>query len=565
MKIMFSTIRETDNTQVLEKARFSKNNKVYSNPIEPAQDTVSFAGKINKNVVKTGIETAKTVANSLSTSTSGHRAPYNSELFNKEIVSLLTAGVGIYALNKAREEGKNPEVIIGGDTRQATQESLPVIKEILSKQGVDVHYIKDPVPTPLHALMAKEKGIDISILMTASHNPWTDGGYNLVTDEGAIAPTHVTEQVAKNVNAIASQGYYTTDVRKVGSVEEVYPYDMYKAKLNSYNLIDWNNIKESGLEIHYDGLKGTGNYVMPRLLKDYGINYNTVKSGEKEGPNPTKENLVELSQEVKQSAASLKVGLANDGDADRFGIVDENGKFVPAGDVIMLIGHHLSKNKGKTGSIIRSQATTSQLDLYAKNNGLNVIQTPVGFKFIGEDIIALREKGEDILVAGEESGGLTVNGHIPEKDGIIATLLIADLIATEKKPLSQILADVKNSLGTNFREESFSKKLTNEADKAVVMNRMKDIYNNALEGNTVFGNFEIDVNRTKANIEKMEEYKKGGDGVKLYFTDGSSVLVRKSGTEPKVKAYIETYNDKAEVADNNVVELRQELNNIFSI
>lgn len=528
-------------------------------------DAVSFSGNIETHKINVDTSTAEFVANSLSTSTSGHRAPYGSKTFNPEVVELITLGVAKYAKDKAKEKGEKPLVIIGGDTREATRKSLPLINETLTKQGVGVLYIKKPVPTPLLAQMTQEFGNDISILLTASHNPWSDGGFNLVTNEGAIAPPSVTKEVADNMINYAKQGYYTTDKTKQAESFEVYPYKMYKDKINSYNLIDWDKIKDSGISIYYDGLKGTGDNVFPKLLEDYGIPYNLVISGKKEGPNPTDENLSELKELVKGDISPLKIGLSNDGDADRFGVIDENGEFISPNDVILLVAHHLANNKGKTGNIIRSQATSSELDLFAKDNGIQVIQTPVGFKYIGEDIIKERKEGGDILVAGEESGGLTINGHIPEKDGIIALLTVLDMVATENKPVSQILKETKEASGVEFRAYNFSKKLDDESKKTAIMKKMQGLYNDALRGDTKFGDFEIDVDKTRQNAELMEQYKKGGDGVKLYMTDGSSVLVRKSGTEPKVKAYIETYNEDPSVAENNVKKLKDELDRIFDV
>ena len=563
MKITFNAGLNVGKPSALKnREQFSRTNFSVSNPI---QDSISFSGNIEKNDVNVDIDTAKFVANSLSTSTSGHRAVYGSKTFNPAVVELLTAGVGEYAKDIALQRGKSPIVLIGGDTRKATRNSLPLIKDVLSKQGVDVAYIKDPVPTPLLALMAKENDIDIAILLTASHNPWEDGGYNLVTNDGAIAPPSVTKKVAKNVVDIASHGNYKTDKRKVGRVIETNPYDMYKRKIDSYGLINWDRIKNSGISIYYDGLKGTGEGVLPKMLQDYDIPVSVIDSGKKEGPNPTSGNLEELKEALRNDSSGFKIGLANDGDADRFGLVDENGEFITPNDVILLMAHHLANNKGLNGNIIRSQATTSQLDLFAQQNGVNVVQTPVGFKYIAEDIIKEREEGKDILVAGEESGGLTINGHIPEKDGIIALLMMLDLMATEGKPISQILKETKENIGVEFRIDSFSKKLSKESDKDAIMQRMEDIYKAALKGQTKFGNFEIDTAKTKECLSSMEEYKHGGDGIKLYFTDGSNVLVRKSGTEPKVKAYIETYSKDAETADNNVSELRKQLDKVFDL
>ncbi len=564
MKILFNSDVGVRNVFGVQNVKNSTNPN-YSRIIEPIEDRVSFTGNIETHKINVDVDTAEFVANSLSTSTSGHRAKYGSDKFNPEIVQLLTLGVAKYAKDMAEKKGETPIVIIGGDTREATRESLPLIDDTLRKQGISVLYIEKPVPTPLLAQMTQELGNDISILLTASHNPWSDGGYNLVTNDGAIAPPDVTKQVANNAVEYAKQGYYTTDKTKEANSAVVYPYHLYKEKLEKSGLIDWNNIKFADIAIYYDGMNGTGEYVFPELLRDNKIPFKFIHSNDKEGPNPTDSNLSELKRWVKNDRNHLKIGLANDGDADRFGVVDENGNFVSPNDVILLVAHHLANNKGKTGNIIRSQATSSEIDLFAKNNGLEVIQTPVGFKYIGEDILQERKEGKDILVAGEESGGLTVSGHIPEKDGIIALLLLLDMVAQEGKPLSRILKDVKKSSGVQFKAYNFSKKLEDEASKATIMKKMQGIYNDALRGDTKFGSFEIDVEKTRANMQAMEEYKQGGDGVKLYMTDGSSVLVRKSGTEPKVKAYIETYNKDAAVAEQNVKDLKAELDEIFDL
>lgn len=521
------------------------------------QNGVKNGDKIPVNV---SLDIAKEVANSLSTSTSGHRAIYNSETFTPDVVRLMTLGVAEYARDHA-PEGKRPTVLIGGDTREATVKSLSLVKKTLEQSGVHVIQIKKPVSTPLLAIAAREYDVDLAILMTASHNEWEYGGFNLVTKNAAIAPAKVTKEVGENIVKIAERGYYI--INKTS--ENIYPYTLYKRELNKLGLIDWNNIKNSNVSVHYDSLTGTGKYILPQLLKDYGIPIHSVNSGKKTQPDPIDANLTELKTAVSKDKADLKIGISNDGDADRFGIVDENGKFITANDVLLLAAYHLSKNKGKKGTIIRSHATSSQIDLFAKKNGIDVIQTPVGFKFLGDEIEKLREQGKDVLVAGEESGGLTVAGHIPEKDGIVADLLMVDLVATEKKPLSEILKDAKKSIGTEFRAELVKKKVGSKVEQNQLMKNIENVYEKALKGNTELGNFIIDVEATQKNREKMLESMPDGDGIKLYFTDGSSILIRKSGTELLVKAYIETFNDDAKVADQNVIDLKQEIDKILTV
>lgn len=530
---------------------------------KPIKDTVSFQGKVFVPI-NVPVEKTKFVANSLSTSTSGHRAEYLSENFTKDIVKLITLGVAKFATYNAKD-AKAPTVLIGGDTRIATQESLPLIKDTLLKQGVNVIEIEKPVPTPLLALAAKEKDVDLAVLMTASHNPWSDGGFNLVTKAGAIAPAEVTQEVAKYMVDFAKSGSVLENKTPVGKTVKLDPFNMYKKAIDDSGLVNWKSIKDSGLYVYYDGLKGTGEYVVPRLLKANGIKYQEIKSEGQKGPNPTDENLGMLKNIIVQSNSPLKIGLANDGDADRFGIIDEKGNFINANDVILLTGYHLVKNKGKTGAIIRSQATSMQLDQLADNYGLKKFETPVGFKYIAEDILDLRKKGQDILIAGEESGGLTVNNHIPEKDGIIAISLIMDLIATEKKPISEILKKVKEELGVSYSINNFSKRMTDENAKNAIMAKVENTYNDAMNGKVEFGPMhKIDAKKTADLRASMENYRKGGDGYKFILTDGSSVLIRKSGTEPLVKCYIEATGKDANAAKVNSDALRQQMDEFFA-
>ena len=537
---------------------------------EPETDTVCFRGKFRPVHLDVTLEKAVEIGRSLSTSTSGHRAEYLSPNFTKDVVKLITIGVAHTALlNTAMDVPGYDEhyVLIGGDTRRATRESLPLIKDTLLRNDVNVLEIKDPVPTPLLALAARELNADLGVLMTASHNPWADGGYNIVTNNGAIAPAATTGEIAHNMELYMKSEPKIEKTVPDKKVFEIDPFDMYVEELDRNGLINWDKIKDSGLVVYYDGLQGTGAYTVPRLLEEKGIQFVNVKSKGQEGPNPTDENLGELKKEVANSRNMLKIGLANDGDADRFGVVDENGKFINANDVILLTGYHLANNKGRTGAIIRSQATSMQLDRLADIYGLKKFETPVGFKYIAEEIEELRRNGEDILVAGEESGGLTVNGHIPEKDGIIAISLMMDLVATEGKPISEILADVKEKLGVSFSINNFSKKYKENPEKMdLVMKKVEAMYEDAMTGFVDFGeSHKIDIAKTADARMKMEAQRKGGDGYKFILTDGSSVLFRKSGTEPLVKCYIEATGEDASAAKANSDFLAKQMDAFMTV
>jgi len=537
----------------------------YAKPIP--KDSFIFTSKNNTIIKPLNLDPSvgKKIADNLAVATSGHRAPYMSETFTPEAVNLITLGVAEYAKENSLKNGK-PTVIIGGDTRKATRESLPKIKDTLIKQGVDVIYIKDPIPTPMLAMAAKRFNIGISILMTASHNPWSDGGFNFITPEGAVAPTEITSQIARHIGEISKKESYKEEIKPTGEVLEFNPYQLYKNELEKLGLIDFKKIKDSGITVYYDGLSGTGEYVMPKLMRNYGINVTQIKSSGQVGPNPTEENLKELSIWTEtDNDSKLKIGLANDGDADRFGVVDENGDFISPNDVLLMAAYHLVKNKGLSGDIIRNQGTTQLLEKLGQNYGLITRETPIGFKYLAHDILRAREENRDIIIAGEDSGGLTTYGHIPEKDGILADFLILDLVAEERKPISQILSDIKKELGYTTFIENYSKRLKDETTKQKVMKKVENRYNSALNGDVDFGELhKVDRLKTIKTAENIKEYRPQGDGFKFVMTDGSTVLVRKSGTEPLTRFGIEATGNTEYEAMMRAFALKDYIEKTFS-
>jgi phosphomannomutase len=246
-------------------------------------------------------------------------------------------------------------------------------------------------------------------------------------------------------------------------------------------------------------------------------------------PEPKGEQLMQLVEAVKQDNADL--GLATDGDSDRFGIVDEQGNVLTPNTVLLLLARHLIKNKGKTGAIVRTVATTHLLDNFALKYGLPIYETPVGFKYIGEK---MRET--EVLIGGEESGGLSIIGHIPEKDGILADMLVAEVIAYEGKPLSQLV------------EEAIA-----EAD-GPLYNKRLDLHLSDAHKIAILDYFTKNPPSDIAGIKVKEIDRK--DGIKLYLEDGSWVLLRPSGTEPLMRVYMETNSPDKHDPIAETLELR---------
>ena len=509
--------------------------------LKSQKDTVSFGIAPKEFHTDITPEQAKMIATKLSTSTSGLRSKYGNDIFNDKTTSLLTEAISA----KVLDDKGSQVVVVGGDMRHASKVIVPQIAQQMKNNGFNVLYVEKPVATPLLALAAKENNADVTFLMTASHNPWTDGGYNLLTKKAAVADPHFTEPVIDKAVKIAAGEKVQTKTGNVGQIINYDPYPLYKEyldtkEINGHKIIDFKAIKDAGIDILYDDFGGTGSYYLPRLLEDHEIPVAKTLRTHTEGPEPNAKNIKTLASEVQKYPSKLKIGLANDGDSDRFGIVDEKGNYIPANDILLLMAYHLNKNKGyKKGAILRSGATSSQLDLFAKKNGLDLIITPVGFKYIGEEMIKLENEGNMAVLGGEESGGLTIGGHIPEKDGFVATLAMAELMAHEKKPLSQILKEVKESLGTEVKNSLTSYIVP---DKHAFFGEFKKIYDDAISGKRkeLFG-MPLDAKRMKSEFETVAQFKKGGDGVKICFENGSSMLVRLSGTEDIAKVYKELY------------------------
>ncbi|MFH1541020.1 MAG: hypothetical protein ABID79_04110 [Elusimicrobiota bacterium] len=302
-------------------------------------------------------------------------------------------------------------------------------------------------------------------------------------------------------------------------IKEIEPDKNYLKKISE--LVDLKAIKKSNIKMVLDVLYGTGRGYLDKILIDADCkikvlhNLRDVLFGGNP-PEPAKKNLGELLQILKKEKYQL--GLATDGDADRFGIIDSDGTFITPNETIALLLEHLIKTRGWKGVVARSVMTTHLVDAIAKKHNVEIRETPVGFKYIGE--VMTKEK---MIIGGEESGGLTIMGHIPEKDGILACLLVAEMVAINKKPIKEILKQIYREVGT-ILSERLNFHLPSEK-----MNSIKS----KLEQNPPLEIASIKVK----SINKI-------DGYKFLLDDGSWVGLRLSGTEPVVRIYIEANSQK---------------------
>jgi len=356
-------------------------------------------------------------------------------------------------------------------------------------------------------------------MLTASHNPPQYNGIKFIPETCHPALPETTDAIEEQI-AYCLQN--PTSVKRDGKPslkQTVDPRPDYFAHL--HQLLDTRAL--AGLKVVYDPLYATGRGYVDRFLREVGAQVETIK-GERNPafggslPDPNPQNLQLLGERVRATGAHL--GLSTDGDADRFGVVDADGEMITANQVIVLtLWYLLHKLKPGEGHAVRTVATTHQIDALARSYGnITVHETPVGFKWVGSTMART-----GALVGGEESGGLSIIGHIPEKDGILADLLMAEMVAKEGVTLKQALAQVAQQTG-EYRTQRIDLHV-DEARKNELMRRFREEPPASLNGLRVVNTNSI-------------------DGVKLLLEDDAWVLVRPSGTEPLIRCYIEAHDEE---------------------
>lgn len=436
--------------------------------------------------------------------TSGWRAIIANE-FTFTNVEAVTKAICRSIIEQA---GTGQTLIIGHDSRFMGEQFARVAAEIASKCGFTVLLCDSPVPTPAMSYAIRKEKAAGAMNFTASHNPPEYQGIKFSTADGAPAMPEVT----KKIEALIESGADVED-KPGGSINS---YDAKPAYLEDLKTkVRFDLIAQTKGTFAYDPLWGTGRGYLNSVLQSYGLEVETVHDWRDvtfggRSPEPGESHLDELRAVVAKNGCLL--GLATDGDADRFGVIDRGGEFITPNQLVALLSDYLAESRGWSEGIARSVATSHLVDRVAKDRGLQLHETPVGFKFIGE----LINEGK-IILGGEESAGLSIKGHYPEKDGIIACLLAAEAVAVRGKSLTTQLNELYQRVG-KLESGRIGVKLTPEIQQ-ILPDKL------AQEPNTI-GDRKIE------NINRM-------DGVKFIFADGSWMLMRPSGTEPMVRIYAE--------------------------
>src|SRR5687767_10120181 len=372
--------------------------------------------------------------------TSGWRAIMADE-FTFANVRLATEAIGRFL----KRRGKSGPVIVGYDTRFASDYFAREVSRVLSSQDILVKLCSQAVPTPGVAYTVISQQLDGAVNITASHNPGEYNGLKFSAADGAPALPEVTTEIERQIEALQASGWEFTEPPRNNRIEAI---DLGPAYLRDLaTKADLRKIRDAKLAIGYDALHGSGAGYLDRVLLGndvpatiLNVNRDVYFGGHHPEPaGPQMESLRRVMHEKQ-----LQLGLATDGDADRFGILDEGGDYLYPNELLALLLDYLVESRGRRGAtgVARTVATTHLIDGVAELHDLEGLETPVGFKYIGEYI-----KDGRIVLGGEESAGLSVLGHVPEKDGILACLLIAEMVASRRKSLKTQLKDLFSRVG----------------------------------------------------------------------------------------------------------------------
>lgn len=434
-------------------------------------------------------------------------------------VRLVAQAIAKYLLdNNKQKKG----VVIGYDSRFFSDEFAVACADVMVENRVPVYLAKRPLPTPITAYAIKVFGTSGAIMITASHNPAEYNGIKFIAEYAGPATPEVTSQIEKNIqSAITNQLPAPSQNKpsKKSLCKTIYPLEEYVEQLK--RVVKFETVKKAKLKVVADPMFGAGFAILPSILEKAGCeteaihNFRDPLFGDSM-PDPIEANLSELKQKVLAQKADL--GVAIDGDGDRLAVIDSKGAYLSPNQILTLLAVHLLKNRRFKGSVVRTVATTHALDVVANSFGVKLIEVAVGFKYVGQEML----KGK-VLLGGEESGGVSVLGHIPEKDGILANLLLAEMLAYEKRPLSEVLEDIYRQYG---RFLSLRLDIKYPSDKK----------------EELFNSLKSKPPRKLAGLDILEVA--DIDGLKFILEDGSWLLIRASGTEPLIRAYIESKTEK---------------------
>ncbi len=442
--------------------------------------------------------------------TSGWRGIIGRELTFRN-VRMVTQAI----VDTLRADDPHPgAIVVGYDTRMLSEKFALAAAELIASNGIRVELTPRDVPSPVVASAVLERAAAAGITFTGSHNPPEYNGLKIYTRDGILAPEQLTDRVEARYRELAGDydDTFLPQSRLVGSHD---PKPAYLARLQ--RLIDWDAIRSSGIAIVVDPLFGTSREYLDHIFLENEIPITVIHNTRDPyfggyAPDCTSENLSRLRDTMRRSNADL--GLATDGDGDRFGILDHGARMAESNQGLALVLDYLARRRQLTGTIGRTLATSLLIDAVAEEHDLEVVETPVGFKNFGPLLV-----DGSLSFAAEESAGMAWSLHLPERDGLLACLLVAEMMAVEGESLVDLMSNLTARVGTYaFRRTQIP---LSDRSRQIFERRLKqDWKKKNLNGRRV-----VSVDRR--------------DGLKLVFEGGSWILIRVSGTEPKIRLYAE--------------------------
>lgn len=410
----------------------------------------------------------------------------------------------------------NPEatIVIGYDCRFGGALFCHAAINVFCYKGIKVYYDEHFVSTPMISLGAKNLGCELGVILTASHNPPSYNGYKLKTKHGGpLIQKYITEieSIIPDVYTQPGEDLSIQEWKEKGLVKIVDLETMYYEHAAEH--FDLEAMNDTELVVAYDAMYGAGQSVFPRLMPHAELlhcEYNPSFYGQ--APEPISKNLKELESYLREMKHT-DIAIATDGDADRIGLYDGKGKFIDAHHIILLLVHILHKYKGMSGKVVIAFSVSNKVKKLCEAYNLPYEVTKIGFKYICEIM-----QNEDVLVGGEESGGIAVKGHIPERDGIWDGLLIVEHLVKQGQKLHELIQEVYDVVG------AFS---YNRDDLHLREDQKLQIIENCKNG--VYTSFD------GIPVAKVEDI----DGYKFYLEGDETAMIRASGTEPLLRVYVE--------------------------
>lgn len=435
--------------------------------------------------------------------------------FTSMNVRKVIQGISTYLIkNNLDDRG----IVIGYDNRFLSEDFSKMAAEVFAANNIKVHLSKSPTPTPLVTFTVLEKEAGGGIVFTASHNPPDYNGIKFETHEGLPASAEITERIQEIANATPVNMIPWVNYERAIKNDYIKLDDFRNAYLDYIEKqIDIKSIRLKNPRVCFDPMYGAGTSTLQMALIGARCDLVTIHSrvdplfGGK-SPAPSEASLTSLIQFMKENKFDL--GIAVDGDADRIALVDELGNYIPANDVILLVYYYLHEIKGQKGGVVRNIATSHNIDLLCEKCGEVCLEVPVGFKHIANGV-----RDHNLLLGGESSGGVTVRGHIMEKDGIYTAMLIMEMLAKTSKSLSTLLSDIYRLNGKRYYQAETDFKLTPKLK--VSMDHFMASEHEKIGNNKVI------------KIDRL-------DGMKIYLENDSWCLLRPSGTEPLLRIVTES-------------------------